>query len=132
MQGRNRDTDAENRRTDTGARAWGGTNWECRTDRYTLPCVKQIASGQRLQRAGSTAQCSLMNEMGGMGSGGREAPEAGHICRHIADACCRAAEANNIAQRVCSNKKIIKIITYKIVSEVLKVLLASTVSPHLL
>lgn len=73
-----------------------------------------------------------MNSRGGMGSGGREAPEAGHICRHIADACFRAAEANNIVQRVCSNKKIIKIITYKIVSEVLKVLLASTVSPHLL
>ena len=26
----------------------GGINWEIRSDRYTIPCVKQIASGNQL------------------------------------------------------------------------------------
>ena len=26
----------------------GGINWEIRSDKYTIPCVKQIASGNQL------------------------------------------------------------------------------------
>ena len=40
FQGRNRDTDRENRHVDTGAEGKGGTNWEIRIDIYTLSCVK--------------------------------------------------------------------------------------------
>ena len=34
---------------------------------YTLPCVKQIASGKLLCNTGSSAQCSVMTQKGGMG-----------------------------------------------------------------
>lgn len=62
----------------------------------------------------------MMNSRGGMGRGGREAPET-VIYADIADPCCCAVESNTIVWQACSNKKII--ITHKIVSEVLKVLL---------
>lgn len=32
----------------------GGINWEMRTDVYTLPCTKQIASGNQLYSTGSS------------------------------------------------------------------------------
>ena len=48
MQGRNRDTDVENRHVDTGWKGEGGTNWEIRIDIYTLPYVKLIASRNML------------------------------------------------------------------------------------
>ena len=48
MQGRNRDIDIENGHVDTGGEGEGGTNWEIRIDIYTLPCVKQMASGNML------------------------------------------------------------------------------------
>ena len=83
----------------------GGMNWKSSTDTYILPYVRYTASGKLLFSKGSSAGYSVMNSRGGMGWGGREAPEAGHICRHIADACCCAAETNNIVQQVCSNKK---------------------------
>ena len=38
----------------------GGMNWEIGIDIYTLPCVKQIASGKMLYSAGSSALCSVM------------------------------------------------------------------------
>ena len=50
-----------------------GTNWESRTDIYTLPCVKQLASGKLLYSLGSSAEHSVVTEMrgmvGGMGDG---------------------------------------------------------------
>ena len=59
LQGRNRDTDEENGRVDTGGRG-GGVNWEIRTDTFTLPCGKQIASGKMLYSTGSSAQGSVV------------------------------------------------------------------------
>ena len=44
-------------------------------DIYALPCVKQISSGNMLWSAGSSTQCSVVTQMGGMGSGGREVLE---------------------------------------------------------
>ena len=41
--------------------------WETRIDIYTLPCVKQIASRNLLYTAGSSAGCSVVTEMDGMG-----------------------------------------------------------------
>ena len=38
----------ENGRADTMREREGRTNWENRTDVYTLPCVKEIASGNML------------------------------------------------------------------------------------
>ena len=44
----------------------GGTNWEIRFDINILPCVKQIASGNLLYSTGSSAQCSVMTQVGGI------------------------------------------------------------------
>ena len=61
-------------------------NWEAETHIYTLPCVKQIASGKLLYSTGSSAQCSVMTQRGGEGDGGgREAQEGGDICIYMAD-----------------------------------------------
>ena len=38
----------------------GGMNWEIRTDMYTLPCVKQTASGELLYSAWSSTACPSM------------------------------------------------------------------------
>ena len=44
LQGRNRDTDVENKRRDTkgesGGGGGGGMNWEIGIDMYTLICIK--------------------------------------------------------------------------------------------
>ena len=37
----------------------GEMNWEIRIDVYTLPCVKQIASGNLLYSLRSSAWCSV-------------------------------------------------------------------------
>ena len=61
LQGRSRDVAVEIRCVDTGRGATRDVkNWETGTDIYTLPCVKQTASGP-LQRssAGSSAQGPL-------------------------------------------------------------------------
>ena len=47
----------------------GGINWEIGIDIFTLPCVKQIASGRLLHSTGSSARCSVMVTKGGMGRG---------------------------------------------------------------
>ena len=52
-----------------GGEGEGGTNWEIRIDIYTLPCVKQIASGNLLYSTGSSSWCSVVTYMGGMGVG---------------------------------------------------------------
>ena len=40
MQGRNRDTDLENKLVDPVGEGEGGTNWEKSIDIYTLPGIK--------------------------------------------------------------------------------------------
>ena len=52
MQGRNTDTNIENRHVDTVGEREGGTNWESSIEIYTLSCVKQIASGKLLDNTG--------------------------------------------------------------------------------
>ena len=46
LQGRNRDTDVENKRMDTNGGKWQGgrgvMNWEIGIDMYTLICIKWI------------------------------------------------------------------------------------------
>ena len=46
---------------DIGGDVEGGMNWEIGVDIYALPCVKQIASGNLLYSAGSSARCSVMS-----------------------------------------------------------------------
>ena len=55
-----RDADIENGHVDTVGGGEGGTNWEMRIDIYTLPCVKQTASGKLLYSTGSSARCSVV------------------------------------------------------------------------
>ena len=47
----------QNRLVDTAGEEKGGMNWESSTETYTLPCVKQIASGRLLCNWGSSTQC---------------------------------------------------------------------------
>ena len=93
MQGRNRDADVEKGHVDTGGEGEGGTNWEIRTDIYTLPSVKQTASGNLLYSTGSSARCSVMTYMGGTGGGG-EVQEGRDIGLHRADSLRCTAETN--------------------------------------
>lgn len=98
---------------DAEGKGGGGMNWESGIDAY----ICKIYSWGELRWV-------LRDELSGWdGQGWEGGPGNSRICRHIADPCCCAAETNNIVQQACSNKKIIKIITHKIVSEVLKVLL---------
>ena len=39
-----------------------GMNWEIRFEIRTLPCVKQVASGEVSHNIGSSALCSMMTE----------------------------------------------------------------------
>ena len=53
FQGRNRDTDVENKRMDTkgGKRGGGGRmNWEVGIDIYTLICIKSITNKNLLYK----------------------------------------------------------------------------------
>ena len=63
---------------------WGAITF---SNIYTLPCVKQIASGQLPYSTGSSALCSVMTRRGGMLWGG-------DICIHTADLLCCTAETN--------------------------------------
>ena len=72
LQGRNRDAHIEDRCVDTGQEVGSDTNWERRVDIYTLPCVKKITSGKLPYSTGSSALCSAMTQMGGVGVSGRE------------------------------------------------------------
>ena len=58
----------------------GQINWEIRTDVYTLPCVKQIASRKVLYSTGSSVQCSVMTWRGRMGVGRSLKREWIYIC----------------------------------------------------
>ena len=56
MQGRNRDSDVENKHMDTKGGKWwraaggGGMNWEIGVDIYTLICVKWITNKNLLYK----------------------------------------------------------------------------------
>ena len=50
--------------------AEGRTNRENRIDTYTLPWIKQIASGNLLYSTGSSTPCSVMIQRSGMGGEG--------------------------------------------------------------
>ena len=54
-----------------GGEGEGGMNWEIRFDINTVPCVQQIANGNLLYSTGSSAQCSVIAKLGGMGGSGR-------------------------------------------------------------
>ena len=55
MQGRNRDTDVENKRMDTKGGKWqrgdgGVMNWEIGSDIYTLVCIKWMTNKNLLYK----------------------------------------------------------------------------------
>ena len=55
LQGRNKDTDVENKHMDTKGGKWwgaggGGMNWEIGIDIYTLICIKQITNKNLLYK----------------------------------------------------------------------------------
>ena len=54
LHGRNRDTDIKKRRVGTAGEGEVGVDWESSTGVYTLPCVKQTASGKLLCNTGNT------------------------------------------------------------------------------
>ena len=57
----NQDPFTENERADTVEGKRGcGMNWEIGIDIYTIPCVKQIASGNLLYSAENSAPCSVV------------------------------------------------------------------------
>ena len=55
----------------------GVMSWETRADKCTPPCVRHRASGNPLYRAGSSARCSVMTQVGGMGGVGRSSKGEG-------------------------------------------------------
>ena len=67
------------------------------THTYTLSCVKQMASGNLWYRTGSSVQCSVMTQRGGMWVGGREAQDGGDIYIFMTDSHCMA-ETNTTLQ----------------------------------
>ena len=56
----NGDSDIENGLVNTVGNGESGTNRESSIDIYTLPCVKQIATGKLLYHTGSPGWCSVM------------------------------------------------------------------------
>ena len=67
-------------------------------DIYTVPNVKQIASGKQPHSTGRSARCFVTTYRGGMGRvGGREMQEGrdmGSYCMCLTDLLCYKAEAN--------------------------------------
>ena len=68
-----------------------GTNWESDIDMYTIPCVKQIASGKLLYSPGSSALCDDLEGWGG-GVGERYKREGTYVYRWLIHCC--TAETN--------------------------------------
>ena len=71
---------------DTVGEGENGMKCEIRIGIYTLPCVKQKASGNLLKnhRELSSAFCDDLEKWDGQ-VGGREAQEGGDVCMHRAD-----------------------------------------------
>ena len=57
LQSRNRDTDVENKHTDTKGEKGDGMNWEVGIDIYTLLCIKQIINENLLYSTGNSTPC---------------------------------------------------------------------------
>ena len=68
-------------------------NWENSTDIYTLPYVKQAASGKLLYNTGNPAWRSVTTQRAGMGAGS-QAQEGEDICTHTVDSLYCTAEMN--------------------------------------
>ena len=60
MQGRNGDTDKENKLADIVGERKSGANGESNINLYTLPCVKQTAGEKLLHNTGSPAWHTVM------------------------------------------------------------------------
>ena len=67
LQGRSRDTDAENRPGGTVGKEEGGVNSESSADTSTRPCMQRTAGGS--WHTGRSAQRSVQTEKGGAGGG---------------------------------------------------------------
>ena len=95
LQGRNTDTDIEDRLVDTVGEGGDGTNWQSSTETYTLAYVKQTASGNLLYNRDSFNLVRHSNLEGwNRAVGGREVPEDGDIRILIAESCCCMPETN--------------------------------------
>ena len=71
---------------------WGMRWVDQSKDIHTLPCVKQTAGGELLHSTGSSAQCSVMTWIEGMGWEG--GPRGRDIHIYITDSHCCTAETN--------------------------------------
>ena len=93
LQGKNRDADTEKLVNTAGKDRVGQT--ERVTLKQTLPCVKQIASGNLLYKYRELKPlfCDNLEEWDGVW-GEREAQEEGNSCIFMADSCCCVAETN--------------------------------------
>ena len=96
LQDRNKDADIENRCTDTVGEREGGMSWERSIDIYTLPRVKQIASGKMLYSTGSSAW-ALWWPRGVRWGEGREARRGGCMYTYL-DSLRSIAETNTTLQ----------------------------------
>ena len=77
-----------NRHVDRVEEGEGETNWESSIGTYTLPYVKQLASGNLLYDTGSPNLVLCDNLEGWDGVvGGREVQEGGDIYIPMADSC---------------------------------------------
>ena len=91
------DTDIENRCVDTAGEGEPGMNWKSSVETYTLPYVKQTASGNLLYDARHSNLVLCDNLAGWDGEdGGRKVQEGGDIGISMADSCWCMAEAITI------------------------------------
>ena len=90
----------KNRLTDTVGEGEGGMIRENGTETYTLPQVKQIASGSLIYDTGNPkwVLCDNLEGWGGDGGGAGGSPEGGDTCMPMANSCCYMAEAITILQ----------------------------------
>ena len=66
-------------------------------DVYTLPKVKEIASGKQRHSTGRSARCFAMTQRGGIGRvGGSLKREYGDVCVYMADSLCGTTEINTV------------------------------------
>ena len=87
-----------------GLRTWGGgrVSWdevrEWRGHIYTLPNVKQIASGKQPHSTGRSARWfAIPREVGwGVWEGGSWGRGCGDVCVHVADSLCCMTETNTV------------------------------------
>ena len=78
-------------------------NWESSIEIYTLPSIKQVASGKLLYNTGSSARYSVMTQWGGMGVGGMKAQVGGNIYIFMADSLLYSRNQHSIVKQLSSN-----------------------------